>query len=409
MARDPAPVAVAFSGGGDSLALLIAAKAWGESRGRNLIALTVDHGLRPESADWGRFCQERAGALGVEHRILTWEGDKPATGVSAVARTARHRLLANAARDAGATVILVGHTADDRAEAALMRQMGSTTPSPRLWTPSPAWPEGRGIFLLRPLLGVRRSALRRALVALGQTWVDDPGNTDARSVRARARAMLAGNVRVDDLTPDSPIGPFADVAWGAAGDLYLPVRSLGDDAGSLRLLGAVCLCAAGSDRAPRRERLTRLMARLRDGDSFAATLAGARVESDGNRAHVVRDAGDSRGRALEAVSLPVGRAVVWDGRFEVAARSRGSTIGPLIAAISGLPPAMRNALAKLPPAVRRALPMVTHADAAPTLPTILGDPVVSVRPLAPARLAAACGAILDEAALGRMAKPVPPY
>ncbi|MDB5480153.1 MAG: tilS, partial [Caulobacteraceae bacterium] len=100
VACDPAPIAVAFSGGGDSLALLLAATTWAEAHGRPILALTVDHGLRPESGAWSRFCRERAAALGVEHRTLAWEGDKPATGVSAAARAARHRLLAEAAREA---------------------------------------------------------------------------------------------------------------------------------------------------------------------------------------------------------------------------------------------------------------------------------------------------------------------
>lgn len=409
VARDAAPVAVAFSGGGDSLALLLAAKTWADVHGRRLLALTVDHRLRPESAAWSLFCRQRAAGLGVEHRTLAWEGEKPLAGVSAAARGARHRLLAEASRAAGAAVILVGHTADDRAEAAAMREAGSTTPSPRLWSPSPVWPEGRGVFLLRPLLGLRRAAIRAALLARGESWIEDPGNLDPRSARARARLLIAGAPLDEEPVALRPVAQVLNVEAGAAGNLRFPIERLTEATDGLSLLGAALLCAAGAERPPRRDPLARLMARLATGESFATTLAGARVESDGARAHLVRDAGDSRRAPMAEVALPEGRAIVWDGRFEIAAREIGLRVGPLAGRGGRLPPPLRQALAGLPPSARRALPVVIHADGALTLPTLRPDPAVDVCALGLARLIAARGGIIDEAALRRMAKSVRPY
>jgi tRNA(Ile)-lysidine synthase len=340
---------------------------------------------------------------------LTWQGDKPATGIHAAARAMRHRLLAAAARDAGAGVILMGHTADDRAEAALMRQAGSTTPSPRMWSPSPVWPEGRGVFLLRPLLALRRAALRATLTALGENWIDDPGNLDPRSARARARAMIAGAPLDDEAAPDCGASPALDLEVGAAGDLRLPIRRLIDANDGLRLLGAALLCASGAERPPRGERLARLLVRLAAREPFVATLGGARVWSDGAWVHLVRDAGDTRRRAMPEIALPQDRAVVWDGRFEITARSAGSTVAPLAGRPARLGPGLREALLGMSPFARRALPVVTHAGGASTLPTVRADPAVDVDLLAPARLAAARGAIIDEAALRRMAKVARPY
>jgi tRNA(Ile)-lysidine synthase len=185
-----APLAVGFSGGGDSLALLILALDWARAHGRPVVSLTVDHQLNPASAGWTAEALAKARALGAEARALAWTGPKPTSGLSAAARAARHALLAQAAREAGAAVLLLGHTADDLAEAALMRAQGSTVPDPRGWSPSPAWPEGRGVFVLRPLLAARRGDLRDWLAARGETWLDDPANDDPRSARARARRDL---------------------------------------------------------------------------------------------------------------------------------------------------------------------------------------------------------------------------
>ena len=186
-ASSPAPLAVGFSGGGDSLALLLMVDDWAKAHGRSLLVLTVDHGLNPASAGWTAACRATAGRLGLPFTSLHWQGDKPATGLPAAARAARHAMLAEAARAAGARVILLGHTADDLREAAAMRAEGSSLPDAREWAPSPAWPEGRELFLLRPMLGVGRRDLRDWLAARGERWIDDPANDDVRFARARVR------------------------------------------------------------------------------------------------------------------------------------------------------------------------------------------------------------------------------
>src|SRR5690606_36099049 len=142
-------------------------------------------------ADWARQCGDVAERLGVAFQALRWDGAKPASGLPAAARAARHALLADAARDAGARVILLGHTGDDLIEAAAMRAEGSTVSDPSEWAPSPAWPQGRGVFLLRPMLAVRRAEIRDWLRARDESWIDDPANEDQRFARARARSTLS--------------------------------------------------------------------------------------------------------------------------------------------------------------------------------------------------------------------------
>ncbi len=326
--RSSAPVVVAFSGGGDSLALLLAAKTWADGAGRPTLALTVDHCLQPASADWARWCAARAGRLGAVHRILAWTTGEPTSGVPARARRARHALLARAARAAGASVVLMGHTLDDRLEARLMRAAGGSVGEPREWAPSPVWPDGRGVFLLRPMLNLRREALRQWLRSLGETWIDDPANADPASPRARARALLQTTPeppspspevlppnegeRTDRLASSSERGPPAKRVEGAGrGDLLLrtSVEPNGEveinlegltGADSRRLLGAALVCAGGGERPPRAAALDRLMARLGKGDG-AATLAGARARWRGERVHLAREA-DPRRRPTGAAA-----------------------------------------------------------------------------------------------------------
>jgi tRNA(Ile)-lysidine synthase len=403
-----APVAVALSGGGDSVALLHLAKTWADAAGRRLVAMTVDHGLQDASAEWSRRAGRQAAALGIAHRILAWTGAKPGAGLPAAARAARHALLAEAALAAGARVILMGHTADDLMEAELMRQGGAGAPSPRIWSPSPAWPAGRGVFLLRPLLGHRRADLRTMLRALGETWIDDPANDDPRSARTLARRRLGAGEAAPRPSPPTPHAApcpaLASVRQGDGGELIVPRAAFdpADAPRARRLAGALALCAAGTTRPPPTAALDRLLDRLRTGATFAASLAGSRIEAGAEAVRFCREPGERARGGLAGFELPVG-ASVFDGRFEIVASDPGWRVTALAGLAGRLPPAERRRLRALPPAVRAALPAAVSPDGAVTAPGGESAPVRAFA-LGLTRLCATLGGFPNEAALWRVAE-----
>ena len=365
-----APVALALSGGGDSVALLALFVDWAGVNGRRVLALTVDHGLSPDSGEWSRRCETQARSLGADWRELRWIGDKPATGLPAAARNARHALLADAAREAGARVILLGHTLDDVAESDLIRSEGTSIGRLREWGPSPAWPEGRGLMLLRPLLGERREALRDLLRARRLDWIEDPANLDLRFARSRARKRR-------------PV-PTADRAADAA--------SRG------RRLAALLTCAGGSARTPRGDRLASLRTRLSEGRDFDAVLCGARLSMRDGAVVVHREPGEQRREGLAPVRLRPGLPVVWDGRYEISVEEPELTVVPAQGRLNRLSPSDRAALAALPPAARGAEPvLIRDGDPRP----VLARTAATVRSLVEARLAAALDATSQEADLIR--------
>ncbi len=401
LARDePAPVVVALSGGGDSLALLLAAQAWARGAGRAIVAATVDHRLAAQSAAWTTACRLRCEALGVDHLSLVWMGPPPATGLAAAARAARHRLLAEAARSLGARVILLGHTADDVAEAALMREAGATTPAPGSWTPSPVWPEGRGLFLLRPLLGERRAAVRAALASVGERWIDDPANDDPASARAQARTLIAAgrSAHADPQRPGPCPGPFA---VGPAGELEADAAALaGAPAEQARgWLGAALVCAAGRERPPRTRALDRVRGALGAGAPVAVTLAGARLWSDGRRVLIGREIADPRSGAVGDLRLRAGEIGVWDGRYQVRAGGGDLTVTPLAGRLSRLSQAQQRRARALDPRVRPTLPAFVGADGSVSCPIFDDRAQDSAICLVRARLAAACGEVDHETAI----------
>jgi len=115
---DHPAIVIAVSGGPDSTALLWLASRWRASRksGPELFAVTIDHGLRPESRREAEDVKRFAKSLGIAHRIAHWSGAKPKTGIQEAARNARYALIAAEARKVRAGVVLTAHTLDDQAE-----------------------------------------------------------------------------------------------------------------------------------------------------------------------------------------------------------------------------------------------------------------------------------------------------
>src|SRR5256714_9527683 len=144
-------IVLAVSGGPDSIALMWLAARWRHAlaRGPRLVAVTVDHGLRPEAAAEARRVKRLARSLDLPHRTLRWRGAKPKTGVPAAARAARYRLLAEAARASGATHILTAHTRDDQAETLLMRMLRGSDIGGHPWQ-APQSDSGGGILAEPP-------------------------------------------------------------------------------------------------------------------------------------------------------------------------------------------------------------------------------------------------------------------
>lgn len=271
-------LAVGVSGGPDSLALLLLAH--GAYAGR-VVALTVDHGLRAESAGEAAMVAAVCAARGIAHATLVWRGDKPAANVQAAARDARYALMRDHCAEHGVAWLATGHHADDQAETLLMRlARGSGVGG--LSGIRARRDLGEGVTLIRPLLGERRAALRAIVDAAGLVPVDDPANRSPAYDRTAARALLTETSWLDAARLADAAAHLADaeaaldwtatLAWdsrAAAGDMVtLDVAGL--PAELRRRLVVRALAHFGT--APRGPDLDRLIARLAEGGT--STLGG---------------------------------------------------------------------------------------------------------------------------------------
>jgi len=185
----PRSLAVAVSGGADSMALCLLAHAWAVDRGLTFTALTVDHGLRPNSDQ--EACQVGAwlNARGIAHHILTWtEGTSRTGAVQERARQARYGLMRDWCRDNDVNHLLVAHHMEDQAETVLMRlSKGSGLMGLAAMA---RVRDMDGVALVRPLLDTPKARLRATLQAAGQDWVEDPSNQNPAFERVRVRRLL---------------------------------------------------------------------------------------------------------------------------------------------------------------------------------------------------------------------------
>jgi tRNA(Ile)-lysidine synthase len=196
----PAPgtdVVCAFSGGADSTALLVLAKA----AALRVSAIHVDHRLRPSSATEATAAAALAATLGVACQVVVIDVP-PGSNLEARARAARL-----AALPAGA---LTGHTADDRAETLLVNLLrGAGLDGLSAMAPGPT----------RPLLALRRAETHRLCDALGLVPVRDPSNDDPRFVRNRVRHELLP--LMDAIAGRDTVPLLVRTAETAAGDVAL--------------------------------------------------------------------------------------------------------------------------------------------------------------------------------------------
>jgi len=181
-------VALAVSGGADSLALLHAMRALAGPRRWRLAVLTVDHGLRPGSAADAAFVVDHAKALGLPARLLTLAPGElerhRRAGPEGAARAARYAALWTVADELGGAFMATGHTLDDQAETVLLQLLRGAGPD------GLAGMAVRAGRLLRPLLGVRRDETRACCAAVGVEVREDPTNADQGPLRNRVRARL---------------------------------------------------------------------------------------------------------------------------------------------------------------------------------------------------------------------------
>ncbi len=327
-----ASVALAVSGGPDSMALMHLASRWRALAGRGLTelaVLTVDHGLRPASKDEADFVALEAARIGLPHATLTWAGEKPRTGIQAAARRARYDLMTAYCRTHGIACLATAHTADDQAETFLMHlARGSGLDGLAAMA---AVSERGGVSLARPLLTFSKRRILAYLHAHGIPFVSDPSNSNVAFERVRLRhamkALAAAGISrsalalsasrlgrsrealmrsaAEFLENNFSVSPLGQGEIGAEAFDVLPAEL------ALRALAQVLALVGGKEEPPQMAKVERLLAELKAGRREAA-LGGCLVIAAPAKLQFFREPGRLK---LPPSPCQPGGTCIWDGRF----------------------------------------------------------------------------------------------
>lgn len=327
----PARLLVAVSGGGDSVGLLMALDAalqCGRHPGFTIAACTIDHALRDASVAEARWVAELCARRGIVHVTRCWSGEKPARGIQAAARSARHTLLFEAARAVGADAIVTAHNRDDRRETVAMR-MARSTEGAGLAGIAPATLLFGSVWVLRPLLGVSREEIRAYLLGIGQPWLEDPSNENRAFERVRIRKEGADGL-LDERAQSAAAARMRHAREGAAylarhmqvfdaSVACLPSASLAALEGQAAWLAFLSVVAVLGGREHRLEKdaADRLAAFVHGGKLTRITAGRVAFDRRREGLFLYREM-----RGTEALEIAADSEAVWDGRWRIGNHGR---------------------------------------------------------------------------------------
>jgi tRNA(Ile)-lysidine synthase len=318
-------IAVAVSGGSDSMASLHLMVRVAAREGWDIRAVTVDHALRAESAAEAAQVSQVCAALGVDHTVLTWAHGAVRGNLMDAARQARYALMAAWAADQKVSHIVLGHTADDQAETFLMG-LSRSAGLDGLIGMARQWDEG-AVRFVRPFLMQGRARLRQYLHREGLGWIDDPSNDNTQFTRVKMRRALAVlqplGITVDALTTvishlhdaRDAVLAASQVAGGricqeVAGEVIFDRDLWRGEVGEVRrrLLIMALNWISGAAHPPRGAGVKRVEDAIAEGRG--ATLAGCRIIVSQTVFRIVREP-----RAVAGLVAQGGSP--WDGRWQV--------------------------------------------------------------------------------------------
>jgi tRNA(Ile)-lysidine synthase len=338
------PVAVAVSGGADSLALLLLAHELAQKKGSHVIALTVDHGLRSESKEEAIRVGKWAKEKGIQHVTLEWDGDKPSTRLQEKARKARYALLTQWCQQHQISTLLLGHHQQDQEETFWLRLSSGSGLEGLAGMKRRVVRDG--ILILRPLLDFPKERLKQTLLEQNQEWIEDPSNQNSGFFRGRLRQVLSEEglspIRLSQIMKKFQMD--ADFIQNSLTEAisngiqthesgYLTVKkesfNILHPAIAKRLISFLMQWFSNADYSPRATQVTGVMDKIKRGSSF--TAGGIYWSFSRKGIFLFRER-----RAVQQ-EIPVSQLqgkILWDQRFWVDPRlsqyvSKDIIVGPL--------------------------------------------------------------------------------
>ena len=368
--------AIAFSGGGDSTALVHALRDHPQAH----YVYSVDHNLRAGSAAEANSAKQFALACGYDVKLLKWKNNSPSSALQEKARKARYGLIGEQCRKEGIKYLLTAHSQDDQAETLLMRYdrktdwRGAAGMAERSY--GPVWPELAMVTIVRPLLDISRSGLRDYNREHNLKWAEDPSNQNRDFTRIRARDYLKARPELkaelletarDMRACLAEEGDLLRTQFSAIGHIDPNGIITLTDIPEPELMFHALRCVGGQGGMIDRAKIKGLLAQMRTNSFKSVTLGGALVARHGTGFVICRDPVAVKGRQdshherkkmhgrLGLRTHPMTQ--IWDGRFSFTGPKHRSYMGTVHHDSNLLTPKQRKFLKTIPAPARPTLPV----------------------------------------------------
>lgn len=325
-------IAIAVSGGIDSLSLLLIGNEWAKSHNTKIIGLTIDHKLRKESTDEALYVNNLCQNLNIEHYIIAWDEEKPETNIEFNAREARYNLMANFCKKNNINYILIAHHLQDQAETFFIRLFrGSSIDG------LSAMKDITNIYdinIIRPFLNINKEVLKEFLLENNIKWIEDPSNSDEKYLRNKIRNFLNSfenkkeiveriNFAIDEINKSKI---FIDkevqkvecktIQFSSFGSCTIDINKLlkQDDDIILKILAKISMKISGNIYKPRLKKLKNLLQNLKTKNNIKYTFYGCIFETYNDNLLMAYREYNS---ILEDKKLKYDQEIVWDNRFKI--------------------------------------------------------------------------------------------
>lgn len=327
--NQPSSIAVAVSGGSDSVALLFLVAKWAKAQHISLTVLSVNHNLRAEAPDELHYVKQLALSLGVEFIPLSWQvGDKE-NNLQARARAGRYDLMCDACAPLNIKTLLTAHHKDDFTENYLIRESRGSS----IFGLSSSYSHFyKDTQILRPLFNIPKSELTNYLIQNNITWFEDSSNSSEKYQRNRIRKQLeimspAEKFKIEQkikqankevlILSEQLISAIAEVCeinnFGFAVLDLERFRKLEHIIGA-QLIAYILAMVSGSRDLPRYRNTEKILLKIAEGDTISNSIHGCIVITSSDKLLIYREKSK-----ISSEVVPLLEKAKWDNRFEIIA------------------------------------------------------------------------------------------
>lgn len=326
-------VALAVSGGSDSIALLYLMFDWAKSTKIKLVVFSVDHGLRVNSVNDIEFVRSEARKLGLEFYDLKWQHQGIKTGIQEKARQARYQLMTDKCKQLDITCLMTAHHADDLLENYLIRKKKKASLLGLSFSDNYFFND---VEIIRPLLKYHKADLLDYLKANNITWIEDESNKSDRYERNRIRKeieesgvkkrhdlyceMLRANEQAKKVN-DELVKSIAEAVeiyqQGFAIIDLVKFNQMIIDV-QVHMINYITTIIGGNNDMPRYRSIGKLLEKIRVGEKIASSIHGCIIKKVNQNLLIFREVADIK----MATSLSEDK-VLWDNRFQIELERKG--------------------------------------------------------------------------------------